>query len=65
MKPGTTTTALAMALEFDEAFAAHMAIADAEVKALLENDGRKFDCKCEVCAPFADSDAPLGGMFDE
>ena len=54
-----------MAREFDEAFAAHMAIADAEVKALLENDGRKFDCKCEVCAPFTDSDAPLGGMLNE
>ena len=54
-----------MALEFDEAFAAHMAIADAEVKALLENDGRKFDCKCEACAPNLDSDAPPGGMLNE
>lgn len=39
--------------------------ADLEAKAMSEADGHRFNCKCEVCAPFADSDAPLGGMFDD
>lgn len=50
---------------FDASYAEHMARADAEALALLDDDGHKFNCQCEVCAPLADSDAPLASLLEE